>query len=1162
MAKSFAHLHVHTEYSMLDGASRLGELIQAAKDDGQVALGMTDHGNLYGAIEFYKQCNEIGITPVIGTEAYFENGSRFDRPKRSEMETYHLTLLAENNVGYKNLVKVSSKAFLEGFYYKPRTDWELLEEHAEGLIATSGCLGGLVNQLIMKEEFDAALKAASRFQDIFGTENFFIELQDHGLKEDAIVLPALAEISKKLNAPMIATNDSHYTHKHDAQAHDALLCVQTASLMSDPKRFKFEAEEFYLKTTAEMNHLFRDYENACDNTLLIAERANVTFEFGKIILPTFPCPDQKSEKDYLQELVDEGMKFRYGDSPTKEVRDRVAFELNVINEMGFPAYFLIVWDLCEYARKVGIRVGPGRGSAAGSVVAYCLRIVDIDPIKYDLLFERFLNPGRKEMPDIDMDFDSRYRGEMIKYSSERYGWDKVAQIITFSTIKARAAARDSTRVLGYPYALGDKIAKLMPPLLLGRDTPIWACFEKTDKYKEGYGMAAELRLLYDADADAKRIIDVARGLEGLRRGDGIHAAAVVIAREAITEYLPIQRKPVGGQPAENSPIVTQFEMNSVADLGLLKMDFLGLRTLDVMDITLKLIKRVRNIDVDIDDVNLEDEKTFELLQNAQTIGVFQLEGAQMRSLIKSLKPTAFEDVAALVALYRPGPMAANMHNDYADRKNGRKPVTYYHDDVKEILETSYGLMIYQEQLMRVAQKLAGYSLEEADNLRKAMGKKKREIIAEHRAKFTAGCVTNGYGEKFGKEMFDIIEPFADYSFNKSHSVGYGYIAYQTAFLKANYPHEFLSAMLTTTKGDKDKTAIYLAECRAMEIEVKVPDVNESESDFTVVDECIRFGMSAVRNVGEGVSELIIKAREEGGKYSDFYDFCERVDVGALNKRTIESLAKAGGFDSLGHTRKGLLMVYEMIVDNVVSRRREREAGIMSLFGDISSEQGNDSSSRVIIPDSEFDKTLKLTYEKEMLGLYISDHPLAGLEKALNALSEKSVLQAKESPEGSMITVGGVITALNRRYTKKGELMATFVLEDLTMGVEVMVFPKTMAIYSERIQEDSIVLVQGRVDARDDLVKLIAMDITKPDLQVEGAGPPLRLKISSHSLTKDRADQLHTILSRYPGDSPVFLHINDKDKETVVRFGANFAVDAKSSSLRAELISELGDGCVF
>ncbi len=1161
MAKSFAHLHVHTEYSMLDGASRLGELIAAAKEDGQTAIGITDHGNLYGALEFYKQCGEEGITPVIGTEAYFENGSRFDRPKRSEMETFHLTLLAENNVGYKNLIQVSSQAYLDGFYYKPRTDWELLESHSEGLIATSGCLGGLVNQLIMKEEYDAALKAASRFQDIFGNENFFVELQDHGLAEDAVVLPHLVDISKKLGAPMIATNDSHYTNKADAHSHDALLCVQTGSLMSDPKRFKFEAEEFYVKSAAEMRHLFADYEDACDNTLLIAERADVSFEFGKIILPSFPVPEGYTEESYLRELVTEGAKMRWGDDITREISDRIEFELSVIKEMGFFAYFLIVWDLVKYAHENNIRVGPGRGSAAGSAVAYCLRIVDIDPIKYDLLFERFLNPGRKEMPDIDMDFDSRYRGEMIKYASARYGWDRVAQIITFSTIKARAAVRDSARVLGYPYVVGDKIAKLMPPLILGRDTPIWACFDKVDKYKEGYAMATELRSLYESDADARRVLDIARGLEGLRRQDGIHAAAVVIAPDTLTNYLPVQRKPLPGGEKGDSPLVTQFEMNGVADLGLLKMDFLGLRNLDVMDITLKLIEKTQGITFDIDSVDLEDEKTFNLLKAAQTIGVFQLEGAPMRSLIRSLQPSRFEDVCALVALYRPGPMAANMHIDYADRKNGRKPVTYYHEDVKPILESSFGLMIYQEQLMRVAQKLAGYSLEEADNLRKAMGKKKREIIQAHREKFAQGCEENGYGVKFGHEMFDIIEPFADYSFNKSHSVGYGYIAYQTAFLKANFSHEYLAALLTSTKGDKDKSAIYLAECRQMGIEVHVPDINESDSDFTVVDGVIRFGMSATRNVGAGLVALIVAGRQEGGPYQDFYDFCERVDTQALNKRTIESLIKAGAFDSLGHPRQGLLMVYEQIVENAVSRRREADAGIMSLFGDVGDASLGDTSARVPIPDTEFEKSVKLQYEKEMLGLYVSDHPLRGMEHALAALSEKSVSEARECSEGQTVTVGGVITSLSRRYTKKGDLMATFILEDLAMGVEVMVFPKTMTQFEDRIAADKIVLVTGRVDARDDQVKLIALDISVPDLSTDGSGPPLRLQTTMHAFTKARADELRAMLSRYPGTSPVYLHLQEKDKVTVVRFGITFTVDP-SSSLIAELHTILGDGCVL
>ncbi|MFN8015224.1 MAG: DNA polymerase III subunit alpha [Acidimicrobiia bacterium] len=1161
MTKSFTHLHVHTEYSMLDGASRLGELISAAKADGQNSIGITDHGNLYGALEFYKQCKEQEMVPVIGTEAYFENGSRFDRPKRSEMETYHLTLLAENNTGYENLVKVSSKAYLDGFYYKPRTDWELLEEHSEGLIATSGCLGGLVNQLIMKDEFDAALKAASRFQDIFGNDNFFIELQDHGLKEDAQVLPHLIEIANKIKAPLIATNDSHYTDRADAHSHDALLCVQTGSLMSDTNRFKFEAEEFYVKSAAEMRHLFRDYEQACDNTLLIASRSNVDFEFGKIVLPSFPVPDGYSEESYLRELVYEGAKQRWGDSLTQEISERIEFELKVIKDMGFPAYFLIVWDLVKFAKENDIRVGPGRGSAAGSAVAYCLKIVDIDPIKYDLLFERFLNPGRKEMPDIDMDFDSRYRGEMIKYASARYGWDHVAQIITFSTIKARAAVRDSARVLGYPYAVGDKIAKLMPPLILGRDTPIWACFEKHEKYSEGYGMAAELRSLYESDADAKRIIDIAKGLEGLRRQDGIHAAAVVIAPDTLTNFLPVQRKPVAGGDRNDAPLVTQFEMNGVADLGLLKMDFLGLRNLDVMDIALKQIEKSRSIKVDIDNVDLNDEKTFELLRNAQTIGVFQLEGGAMRSLIRSLQPTRFEDVSALVALYRPGPMAANMHLDYANRKNGRQKITYYHEDVKDILEPTFGLMIYQEQLMRVAQKLANYTLEEADNLRKAMGKKKREIIKAHREKFAKGCEENGYGTKFGHEMFDIIEPFADYSFNKSHSVGYGFIAYQTAYLKANYPEEYLAALLTSTKGDKDRAAIYLAECRQLGIEVHVPDINESDSDFTVVDGVIRFGMSAVRNVGEGLVALIVKGREETGLYKDFYDFCERVDTQALNKRTVESLIKAGAFDNLGHTRQGLLMVYEQILENTIARRREQDLGIMSLFGEVGSDSNADSSSRIAIPDTEFEKNIKLQFEKEMLGLYISDHPLSGVGNALAALSEKSVAQAKESNEGDTITVGGVITSLTKRYTKRGDLMATFVLEDLAMGIEVMVFPKTMEKYSDVIVEDKIILLTARVDAREEVVKLIAVDFSTPDLSLDGSGPPIRIQTSASSMTKARADELREMLSRYPGNSPVYLHLVDKEKTTVVRFGVTFTVEP-SSSLFAELHTVMGDGCIL
>ncbi|HYH48454.1 MAG TPA: DNA polymerase III subunit alpha, partial [Acidimicrobiia bacterium] len=722
MASSFVHLHLHTEFSMLDGAARISDVMKAAAEDGQPAIGITDHGNMYGVLDFYAAAKKAGIQPIIGMEGYFVAGSRHDRPRRADHEIFHLTLLSETTKGYQNLIKVSSAAYLDGFFYKPRLDFELLDQHKDGLIATSGCLGGLVCQTLLKGDFDGAVEAAAKFQEILGRDNFFVELQDHGLPEQHQTNPQLVEIAKRIGAPLLATNDSHYVHKHDAEAHDALLCVQTGATRDDPNRFKFDAEEFYLKSSAEMRDLFSDWSDACDNTLWIAERCNVDIEFGKVALPNFPTPDGLSQDDYLRQLTYEGARFRYGDPIPAEAQQRIDYELGVIADMGFSAYFLVVWDLIKHARDSGIRVGPGRGSAAGCCVAYCLRIVDLDPLKYGLFFERFLNPGRKQMPDIDMDFDERYRGEMIRYAAERYGADHVAQIVTFSTIKARAAVRDAARVLGYPYAVGDKVAKLMPPLIMGRDTPLHACFEKKDKFEDGYKMAGELRDLYEADPDVKRVCDVALGLEGLRRQDGIHAAAVVITRDPLTEYLPIQRKPEPGGRLEDSPIVTQYEMHGVEELGLLKMDFLGLRNLDVISDALLLIKQTSGVDLDIDRIPLDDEQTLAMLCRGDSIGVFQLEGGPMRALMRSLAPSSFEDVAALIALYRPGPMAANMHNDYADRKNGRKPIEYFHPDAEDLLADTYGLMIYQEAVMRVAQKFAGYSLAQADSLRKAMGK--------------------------------------------------------------------------------------------------------------------------------------------------------------------------------------------------------------------------------------------------------------------------------------------------------------------------------------------------------------------------------------------------------------------------------------------------------
>jgi DNA polymerase-3 subunit alpha len=1160
LSDSFVHLHLHTEFSMLDGAARINDVMAAAAADGQPAIGITDHGNMYGVLDFYNAARKAGIKPIIGMEGYFVTGSRHDRPRRAEHEIFHLTLLSETTKGYQNLIKVSSAAYLDGFFYKPRLDFELLEQHREGLIATSGCLGGVICQSLLKDDFDGALAAAARFQEILGKDNFLVELQDHGLADQHRTNPQLIEIAKRIGAPLLATNDSHYVHKHDAESHDALLCVQTGATRDDPNRFKFDAEEFYLKTSAEMRALFADVPDACNNTLWIAERANVDIEFGKAVLPAFPCPEGHTEDSYLRELTEAGARARYGDPVPAEAKERIDYELGVISEMGFSAYFLVVWDLIKHARDRNIRVGPGRGSAAGCAVAYCLRIVDLDPLRYGLFFERFLNPGRKQMPDIDMDFDERYRGEMIRYAAERYGADHVAQIVTFSTIKARAAVRDAARVLGYPYAVGDKVAKLMPPLIMGRDTPLHACFEKKDKFEDGYKMAGELRDLYEADPDVKRVCDVALGLEGLRRQDGIHAAAVVITRDPLTEYLPIQRKPEPGGRLEDSPIVTQYEMHGVEDLGLLKMDFLGLRNLSVIDRTLELIEASTGEKLDIDNVPLDDEKTFAMLCEGRSIGVFQLEGGPMRSLMRSLAPNTFEDIAALVALYRPGPMGANMHTDYADRKNGRKPVSYYHADLEEILAPTYGLMIYQEQMMQVAQRMAGYSLAEADNLRKATGKKKRELIARERSKFVAGCDRMGYGAAFGEQMFDVIEPFADYSFNKSHSVGYGFVSYQTAYLKAHHPVEYFAALLTSVKDDKDKTAVYLNECRVLGIAVLVPDVNVAESDFVGKDGSIPFGMSAVRNVGEGLVAHIVAERDENGPFASFPDFCNRVNPTVLNKRALESLIKAGAFDSLGHPRKGLLMVFERIADSALARRREAEAGIMSLFGEVTVGGEPTEIDRVDIPDAEFDKMQRLAYEKEMLGLYVSDHPLMGAQQALSRHVEATLTEAKEMNDGAPTTVGGVVTALNRRYTKRGDLMATFVLEDLEAAMEAFVFPRTMADFGHLLEEDAVVCVKGRIDRRDDQAKFIAMEIKRPELII-GEGPPLRLRIPASRLTESLVSEIKRILEAHPGDSSVMLHVEDGRRTTVLRLGAAFGVDA-GNALHAELRVLLGADSVF
>jgi len=1166
--RSFAHLHLHTEYSMLDGAARIPDVVAAAAADHQPAVALTDHGVLYGAVDFYQQATGAGLTPIIGMEGYLTPGSRFDRPPRRDDVRYHITLLAVTQEGYGNLVKLASAAFLDGFYYKPRMDHELLARHSAGLVATTGCLGGHVPQLLapdasaeegnvgVQSDYAAAREAAAMYQDIFGKDSFFVEIMDHGIEAQRRVLPDLVQISRDIGAPLLATNDCHYTRESEAEAHDALLCIQTGAEMSNPSRFSFQGSGYYVKSAREMRALFPDdqYPGACDNTLLIAERAAVRMEFGNILLPHFPVPAGETEASYLRRLAYEGAKYRYGDPLAASVVERLDYELGVIDAMGFPAYFLIVWDLIRHARENKIRTGPARGSAGGSLVAYSLRITDVDPLAFGLIFERFLNPGRREMPDIDMDFDERYRGEMIRYAAEKYGSDHVAQIVTFSTIKGRQAVRDSARVLGFSYALGDKVAKAMPPPILGRDATLDQCLHPPgpgaeDFERDYYASASGLREMYATDPEAKRVIDTARGLEGLRRQDSIHAAAVVISPTPLTSIVPIQRK------GEDAEIVTQFEMHAIEQLGLLKMDFLGLRNLTTIERCLDLIAESTGARPDIDTVALEDPEVYAMLSRGDGMGVFQLEGSGMRSLMRSLRPDRFQDLMALISLYRPGPLGANTHLLYADRKNGRAPIDYPHPALSEVLAETYGIIVYQEQVMEAARVMAGFSLAEADTLRKAMGKKIPSVMAKQEEIFVEGAVGQGHPRELAQSIFALISHFAGYGFNKPHAAGYALVAYQTAWLKVHYPAEYMAALLTSSKRDKDRTAVYLSECRTMGVRVLVPDVNVSESDFVARQGAVPFGLSAIRNVGEGVVELITEERRKNGVFASFQDFIDRVDLAVLNKRTIESLIKAGAFDTTGAPRKGLLLVYEQMIDAVITRRRAEDMGQFSLFG---AEEPSARAGAIDIPAGEWDKKVKLAFEKEMLGLYVSDHPLFGVESQVRALARTPISSLDEAADGSTVTVGGIVTAVSRRYTRNGELMLYFTLEDLEAGVEIVAFPRTVAEKGPFIREDAILVVKARVDQRGDDLKLIALDLSEPELDRELA---VRLRVRAAAMSEDLVTRLRDVLADHPGSVPVYAHLESDEGTRVVRVGAKHAVEPRAA-LYADLRALLGADSVL
>ena len=1167
---SFVHLHVHSEYSMLDGAARLNQLISEVKKQEMPAIAITDHGNLYGAYDFYKTAKEFGVKPIIGIEGYYAPNGRKSREMldfgisngedqefgRGKSPYTHITLWATNTNAMHNLFKISSLASLEGYYYKPRFDFELLEKYGKGLIGTTGCPSGEVNRWLQAGDLNKARQVAGQLQEVFGKENFYCELMDHGLDIERKTRPDLLKIAKELQIPLVATNDLHYTYETDAASHEVLLCVGTRTTLSDPNRFKFDAQDFYLKTPAQMRELWKDYPEACDNTLLIAERCEIKFQEGANLMPRFAVPDNETEESWLEKEVNKGLNKRFKNQVSAQHQQQADYEIKVINQMGFPSYFLVVADLVRYAKENGIRVGPGRGSAGGSVVAFALGITELDPIKHGLLFERFLNPERVSLPDIDIDFDEKRRADMIKYATDKYGSDHVAQIITYGTIKAKAAIKDSARVLGYPFANSDKITKLIPPPVVGKDMSLASIFDKKD---DRYAEASEFRSLYKVDPEVQKIVDTARGLEGLRRQPGVHAAGVILCREPLIEVVPLWKR------EQDGAIITQFDMGACESLGLLKMDFLGLRNLTVLDDCLEHIKRNKNVEIVLEDLELTDKATYELLSRGDTLGVFQLDGAPMRALLRSMQPDQFEHISAVLALYRPGPMGVNAHNDYADRKNNRTKVVPIHEELAEpldeILKDTYGLIVYQEQVMAIAQKLAGYSLGKADLLRRAMGKKKKSILDKEFIPFRDGMRANKYSEDAINKLWEILVPFSDYAFNRAHTAGYGLVSYWTAYLKANFPSEYMAALLSSVKDDRDKLAIYLNECRKMGIKVLPPDVNESLSEFAPVGKDIRFGLSAIKNVGENVVDSLINSRIKHEKFKDFFDFLNKVESTVCSKRVIESLIKAGAFDSLGHSRKGLLSIHIEAVDSATESKKAEAIGQYDLFGS-SQESVSITGTELIIPTEEWDKAALLNFERQMLGLYVSDHPLLGIEHLLSRFSDTQIADIAHGNrnDADIVTVAGLVTNIQRKVTKQGANWAIVTLEDLAGSVDLMVFSQTYANTANLIYEDAILSVRAKIDAREEeSPRLVALEFSVPDLNQQRSNPVV-VKLNAAKCTPPMVDSIKSVLQTHPGTVEVHLHIINGEKTTVMKIDERLKVEP-TSALFGELKALLGPSAV-
>ncbi|HJI43085.1 MAG TPA: DNA polymerase III subunit alpha [Veillonellaceae bacterium] len=1120
----FVHLHSHTEYSLFDGISRIGELVSHVKEMGQTALAITDHGVMYGAIYLYKECIKQGIKPIIGCEIYVTRGSRFDKSGNGKEKLAHLILLAENNEGYQNLIKICSKAWTEGYYHRPRADHELLEKYHEGLIVTSACVGGEVPQAILNGDMDEARKVIEFYINTFGKDNYFLEIQNHGLPEEAAVRPVLASLAKEYGLGLVATNDFHYTKKEDARSQEIKLCISTGKTLDDPYHFHFANDEFYCKSGDEMRAILGNFPGAIENTRVIADRCNVELTFGEHKLPSFDVPEGETAASYLRKLCEKALPERYAIVTDKE-RSRMDYELGVIDKMGFSDYFLIVMDFIHYAKSHGIPIGPGRGSAAGSIVSYLLHITEVDPLRFDLLFERFLNPARVSMPDIDTDLCYRRRGEVIEYLARKYGSDQVAQIITFGTLAARAVIRDVGRVTNMPLREVDRIAKMVP---VGPGVTL-------KKTMEG---SREFRDLYDSDTTVHCLIDHCLDLEGISRNSGTHAAGVVICSKPVEEYVPIQL-------TQDGFIQTQYEKDQVEQLGLLKMDLLGLRNLTVIHDALEMIRENRGIDLDINKIPSEDEETCKMLCDGDTIGVFQSESSGFTSLLMQLHPERFEDLIPMVALYRPGPLGSGMAEDFIKRKHGKIPVEYPHPSLEPILKETYGVILYQEQVMQIASVMGGFSLGQADMLRRAMGHKEPEILQQNRETFVDGAVANGVDDRTANYVFDLMVHFAGYGFNKSHSVCYGWIAWQTAYLKAHYRPEFMAAMMTCYNGDRDKVSRYISDTRRAGVVIAAPDVNLSEAYFSVKGDKILFGLDGIQNVGEGAVRSIIEARKQGGPFKSLSDFVERADNRGLNSRACESLIRCGALDSLGANRSQLLAALPEALGDAQSIRNERASGQLNLFG------GEETPETIVYPDlPDMDPKEKIEWERKLLGFYVSGHPLDSYKEQLKACTPLYHLTAEGNQyDGRMVTIGGTISRIKGTMTKKGQPMGYVTIEDYDGEVETVVFPSVWETVRPILAEDAAVAIRGRVQANERDVRVLAEEIIPLDKLRASAPSPagvLHLYIDAAHDSNEVSQRLAGLFQKHHGKTPVIMHMMRTGQEihAARKFYVNYSSEAE------------------